>query len=356
MVEPEMIEINGAEGEGGGQIIRTALSLSLLTGRPFTIEQVRGGRRKPGLLRQHLTAVRAAARIGAAEVEGDHLGSDRLVFRPQGLVAGHYDLAIGSAGSANLVVQTLLPALLNADQPSHVSVSGGTHNPASPSFDYLDQVFLPVVERMGAQVKRTMHAPGFFPAGGGRISFDITPVPLSPITLDTRPEDITWHAQVLIAHLPAHVAEREVSQLAEGMSLRPEAVQVVNLDAQSAGPGNAVILTARAGDVVEQFTGFGRKGVKAEVVVDEVVAEARAWLGSGAPVGPHLADQLILPMALAGGGRFVTQAPQQHTLTQVKTVGRFLDIAIDLQHNDDETAGRTWTLTVGDGRALGDAS
>lgn len=344
-----MIEIDGAAGEGGGQIVRSALSLSLLTGRPFTIHQIRGKRQKPGLLRQHLTAVKAAARIGAAEIEGAHLGSDRLVFRPQALCPGHYDLAIGSAGSTTLVAQTLLPALLRADGPSTLEIAGGTHNPAAPTYDFFDQIYLGALDQMGATVSRRLLAPGFFPAAGGKIQVEITPSALSPVTFDQRAGDLQWSARILIAHLPVQIAEREREILAAGLGLPADALNVEICDEAARGPGNVIILTARQGPTVAQFTGFGRKGVKAERVADEVVEAAKAWLSAGAPVGPHLADQLILPLALAGGGGFTTQAPQPHTHTQIETVRRFLDVPIHLRRLTDEGAGpRAWRLTVGE--------
>ncbi len=161
-----MLILDGSEGEGGGQILRTALALSLLTGKPFELQKIRGKREKPGLLRQHLTGVKAAKVIGQAQVEGDFLGSQRLVFQPYGLIGGHHHFSIGSAGSAMLVVQTILPARLRAPTASVIEVEGGTHNPASPPYPFFERVFLPALQRMGAQVSATLVRPGFFPAGG----------------------------------------------------------------------------------------------------------------------------------------------------------------------------------------------
>src|SRR5262245_60443308 len=169
--------IDGSQGEGGGQILRTALALSLVTGAPFRVEKIRAGRQKPGLLRQHLTAVTAAVEIGGAAVEGATLGSRELSFRPGSVRPGAYRFAVGTAGSAALVLQTVLPALLTATGPSTVVVEGGTHNPHAPPFDFLALAFLPLLARMGARAQATLDRPGFYPAGGGQLTVEITPAP-----------------------------------------------------------------------------------------------------------------------------------------------------------------------------------
>src|SRR5688572_7099138 len=164
-----MIRIDGSVGEGGGQILRTALSLSLATGTPFQIENIRAGRKNAGLLRQHLTAVLAAAEIGSAETAGASLGSTALTFTPKSVRGGEFRFAVGTAGSATLVFQTILPALLLAGTPSRVEIEGGTHNMAAPPFDFLKRTFLPVLRRMGANISLELKRYGFYPAGGGRL-------------------------------------------------------------------------------------------------------------------------------------------------------------------------------------------
>src|SRR5689334_333662 len=171
-----MLKLDGSVGEGGGQILRTALALSALTGQPFEIEKIRAKRRKPGLLRQHLTAVRAATALCQAQVEGDSLGSMTLRFVPGDVKPGEYAFAIGTAGSATLVLQTVLPPLLLASRPSKITIEGGTHNPLAPPVDFLDRSFLPLVRRMGPRVRVQLERWGFYPAGGGRISVEIEPV------------------------------------------------------------------------------------------------------------------------------------------------------------------------------------
>src|SRR5262245_16129236 len=213
------VTIDGAEGEGGGQLLRTALSLALVTGTPFRIERIRAGRRKPGLLRQHLTAVHAAAQIGRARVSGAELGSHSLSFEPSEIEPGEYEFAVGTAGSATLVFQTLLPALLKGRAPSRVGVEGGTHNPFAPPFDFLARTFLPILELMGASVKVRRERCGFYPAGGGRMTFEIDPCPtLRPVTLLHRGPTCV-HARGLVAALPESIATREVSIVGERLGL-----------------------------------------------------------------------------------------------------------------------------------------
>src|ERR1051326_3946650 len=182
-----MITIDGSQGEGGGQIMRTSLALSLVTGQPFRMEQIRAKRQKPGLLRQHLTAVEAAKTVGGAEVEGAALNSQTLEFRPRSVTPGNYRFAVGTAGSATLVLQTVLPSLLTASGPSTLTLEGGTHNPLAPPFDFLSCSFMPLIHRMGPSVELELRTPGFYPAGGGKFHARVEPAKrLSPLVLDER--------------------------------------------------------------------------------------------------------------------------------------------------------------------------
>ena len=212
----DFIEIDGGQGEGGGQVVRSSLTLSVATGRPVRVANVRAGRKKPGLLRQHLTAVRAAAAVGAAEVQGDALGSTALSFRPTGVVPGAFRFAVGTAGSATLVLQTVLPVLLTADRPSRLTLEGGTHNPFAPPFEFLDRAFLPPVNRMGPRVVATLEACGFFPAGGGRFTVEVTPAPrLTGLELLERGEPVGHNAVAVVANLDPRIADRELAVVAE---------------------------------------------------------------------------------------------------------------------------------------------
>lgn len=340
-----MITIDGSFGEGGGQILRTALGLSMFTGQPFRIEKVRAGRRNPGLLRQHLTAVRAAAKIGQAEVAGANLGSTQLTFTPGRIAHGDYHFAVGTAGSATLVLQTVLPALLisdNDDLRTRLTLEGGTHNPFAPPFDFLAKAFLPLIERMGARIEARLERYGFYPAGGGRFEIAITPAKrLEPIELIERGKILDRRATALVAHLPRNIAERELGVVHRKLSWPQEWLKAESTT-NSPGPGNIVTLEIECENGAEVFTGFGERGVAAEAVADQAVIAARRYLASDTAVGEHLADQLLLPMALARGGSFTTVPPSRHTSTNIEIIRKFLDIEIGAE----QMTNRSWKIEV----------
>ena len=336
------IDIDGAQGEGGGQILRTSLALSLVTGRPFRIERIRASRPKPGLLRQHLTAVNAACAISGAQVAGADLGSSVLEFTPSRVRGGEYRLAVGTAGSATLVLQAVLPALLLADAPTRLSLEGGTHNPFAPPFDFLAKSFVPLIRRMGAVVELSLETHGFYPAGGGRFVATVQPCrALTPLTLLDRGE-VSVRARGLVASLPNKIAKREVSFVRQRLGLERTQCVIESIDT-SVGPGNVVFVEIASAQVTEVITGFGIKGVTAEEVASRACDEAAAYLSAGVPVGTHLADQLLLPMALAGGGLFRTQTPSAHTMTNAEVIGRFLDRPISITHE----GGPVYRVAVG---------
>jgi RNA 3'-terminal phosphate cyclase (ATP) len=318
-----MIEIDGSEGEGGGQILRSSLTLAICTQQPFRITNIRANRDKPGLMRQHLTAVRAAAEICGAQTEGVEQGSRALTFRPGPLSAGEYTFDIGTAGSCTLVFQTVLPALLTAHGESRVRITGGTHNRGSPPFDFLSRSFLPLLARMGADVQLELVTHGFYPRGGGEIRARIAPnARLRALKLLDRGALIRGYAEAYVAALPADVAQRELHVIGRKMAWSQDQLLLRALP-NDQGPGNAVTLTLEHEHVAEVFTGFGEKGVRAETVAGEVADEARAYLSARAPVGEHLADQLLLPMALGDGGVFVTTRVTSHLRSNIEVIERF---------------------------------
>jgi len=322
-----MLTIDGSQGEGGGQILRSALALSLITGTPFRIENIRAGRAKPGLLRQHLTAVRAAAEISGSEVSGDELGSCELALRPGAVRAGAYHFTVGTAGSACLVLQTVLPALLGAAEPSSLLLEGGTHNPSAPTWDYLARVFFPLLAKMGASLRTDLDRHGFYPAGGGKFRVEIpSACRLAPLELVARGAVRARSARALVAHLSPEIGERELRVLRSKLTGFEDA-SVVEA-AKSPGPGNALSVELDYEQVTEIFTGFGERSVRAESVAQKLADEVRRYLVSDAPVGPHLADQLVLPLALAGGGVFRTLPLTRHTVTNIDIVQRFLPVGV----------------------------
>jgi len=323
-----MITIDGSFGEGGGQILRTSLALSLVTGKPFRIEKIRAGRKTPGLLRQHLTAVNAATKIGQAEVEGASIGSQQLTFTPGSIAAGEYAFAVGTAGSTTLVLQTVLPALLLASGPSKLTLEGGTHNPYAPPFDFLARAFLPLLNRMGPRVEAGLERYGFYPAGGGKLSVTIEPTAaLTRLELPERGEVKERRARAVVANLPLRIAERELKIIARKMSWKDEWLRAEAVT-NSPGPGNVVTMEIESEHVTEVFTGFGERGVAAEAVADQAVQAARRYLMAEAVVGEYLADQLLVPMAMAGGGVFTAVPPSRHATTNIEIIQKFLEIEI----------------------------
>ena len=323
-----MITIDGSQGEGGGQILRTALALSMVTGKAFRMEKVRAGREKPGLLRQHLTALRAAAEVCGADVSGDELGSRELAFTPGPVQPGHDEFKIGTAGSATLVLQTVLLPLLLAGGPSDLVLEGGTHNPVAPPFHFLDRCFLASINRMGPTVHAYLERPGFYPAGGGRFNVSIQPsVGLKPLELLEAGQALRHVARAIVAGLPRNIAERELSVIGRKLGWEADALRVETAP-HACGPGNLVTVELEYEAVTEVFTGFGQKGTTAEAVAEKVVQEVRRYLSARVPVGEHLADQLMLPLALAGGGAYKTMALSPHALTNREVIGLFLDVPI----------------------------
>ena len=330
-----MIVIDGSEGEGGGQMLRTALALSMVTGQPFRIEKIRAGRSRPGLMRQHVTAVEAACAVGGAQCGELAVGASEIGFVPAGTVAGNHEFAVGTAGSTSLVLQTVLPALALADRPSRLVLSGGTHNPHAPPFEFLARAFLPLLERMGPRVRAELVRPGFYPAGGGRIEVEIDPAPrLSPLELLDRGDLRRVEARVLIAALPGEIAVRELATV-EKVLAWPEESRKINQLPEEMGPGNVLLLEAEHAHVTEIVTGFGRLGTPAEVVGEKAAKRMAGYLASPAAVGPYLADQLLLPLALAGSGSFTTVKPSLHSRTAAEVIGKFLDRRISFAERED---------------------
>lgn len=325
-----MIEIDGSEGEGGGQVLRTSLALSIVTRQPFRLFNIRAGRDKPGLGKQHLACVRAAQQVSNADVTGDEVGSRDLMFAPQGTFPGKYRFSVGSAGSASLVLQTVLYPLLLADAESFVSIEGGTHNAWAPPLDFVQHAFLPLLQRMGADVEHSAERLGFFPAGGGLTHTRISPWGRrEPLRLHDRGA-IALRAVAYVASLPEHVAQRELNIMRRYLNVDRLSIG----SPRTMGPGNALCVYADSEHVTEVVTAFGKRGKAAESVAKEAVREMKDYLKAEAPVGEHLADQLLLPMALGAGGSFRTLQPSLHTTTNVAVIRRFMEGRIEVREDD----------------------
>ncbi len=325
-----VVSIDGSTGEGGGQILRTSLALSIITGWPIHIRRIRAGRAKPGLLRQHLTAVLAAEQISSAKVNGARLGSGELWFTPQAVRPGDYQFSIGSAGSTTLVLQTVLPALLTAASRTTLVLEGGTHNIHAPPFEFLQSSFAPLVNRMGPRLSLVLERHGFYPAGGGRLIVKIDPASeLKPLEIVDRGPIRSQQATAVVAGLPRTIGERELAVVAAQMGWPAESLEVRHLPSGH-GQGNVLLLKVESDALTEVFTGFGQRGIPAEVVAAGVAAEASKYLASDVAVGEHLADQLLLPLALAGGGSFTTLPLSSHAQTNIDVIKTFLDIEVRL--------------------------
>jgi RNA 3'-terminal phosphate cyclase (ATP) len=386
----ELITLDGSQGEGGGQILRSALALSVITGRPFRISRIRARRPKPGLMRQHLACAEAAARIGSAAVEGAALGSTEITFRPGAVAADHYEFKIASAGSTMLLLQTILPPLLLAHGPSEVVLEGGTHNPFAPPFPFIERAFLPLLRRIGFDVEAGLERAGFYPNGGGRCRVAIRPakelkalrlnahglpvaqvgnLPFRRLAVGNASEEATpadcqsatqqtaslrytdgaggvggerqLSANVCLAGLPRQIGERELAAVRQRLAFPPERCTIKE-HTEAFGPGNSLHVFADGDGFANVFTGFGAPRVRSEQVADEAVGAAEAFLASGAAVDEHLADQLLLPLALARGGSFITTEPSGHTRTNLEVIREFLPNRIALE----PVALGQWRITV----------
>jgi RNA 3'-terminal phosphate cyclase (ATP) len=336
-----VLVIDGAYGEGGGQIVRTSLALSALTGRSVRIENIRAGRQVPGLRPQHLTAARAAASVCVGQLEGDALGSEALTFIPGGSArAGDYALDVvevspgGSAGAIGLVLQTVLLPLMLAQGESRVTLRGGTHVPWAPSVSYLQHVFLPMLTRMGFQGKLDLIKWGFYPAGGGeaRMRIQGQHQPLSPLLLVERGKLRRIWGIAAVTNLPAHIPQRMVNRARTVLSEADLPAELEPRRLRGVAPGAGLFLCAEYGQALAGFTAYGRKGLPAERVAEAACEELLTYHCSGAPVDKHLADQLVLPMATADGeSRLVVAHVSQHLRTSLWLVRQFLDLEASIE-------------------------
>jgi RNA 3'-phosphate cyclase len=326
-----MIDIDGSFGEGGGQILRTSLALSLLTGKPFKLRKIRANRLpKPGLRPQHLASVRAAAKIGSAKVTGDAVGSSQLTFEPGSVKPGSYRFDIGTAGSTALVLHTVYLPLAMAG-PSEVILEGGTHNEKAPCYHFLQTTWRAYLARMGLAVVLEMTRPGFYPRGGGRIVARISACKTLRPLMMTGPVKLKA-ASILsaTAGLPDHVAKRQARRATvrlKDAGLEPD----IAFEEWEGGPGCVLAITLD-GPAPSLFFGLGARGKPAEKVADEAVDEALRHRESGMPVDHHSGDQLLLPLALAeGNSEYHVSAIDRHLTTNAVVIQKFISREITIE-------------------------
>ena len=324
--------IDGAMGEGGGQVVRSSMSIAAITGQAVEIRNVRARRNPPGLKAQHLTAARAAAEICDGELVGGEVGSKNLQILPGTLRGGEYCFDIGTAGSTMLVMQTILPALLCAEQPSQVELIGGTHNTMAPSWDFAHRVYLPMLRKMGADVKCSLHRRGFYPRGGGRVTVEIQPCSWRPLDLLQRGKLVSQQALALCAKLPESIGEREVDVMLRSLQW-PAKHGMVITDDDSYSPGNLAMIDMQFEHCGELICEHGKVGLPAEKVAKRAVRAAKTYLEADVPVGEHLADQLMTPMAIAawkgaGASRLRTLALSKHSDTLVLLLSQLLGVTV----------------------------
>jgi RNA 3'-terminal phosphate cyclase (ATP) len=335
----EFIELDGSAGEGGGQILRTALALALITGRAFHLRNVRAGRSKPGLQPQHLTSVRAAASVGNAALRGASLNSSDLVFEPGTVCPGAYRFDVRTAGATGLVLHTVyLPLALRGGEPSSLTLIGGTHVRTSPSFHFLDITWRRYMELCGLPVKLRLVRPGFYPRGGGVVEAFIQPVdrPRAVKWFERGPEGVTGFSAV--AGLPSAIARRQARRAT--YRLEQAGIEaLISEEEWEGGPGTVLALEVSGGPAPALFVAIGERGKPAERVADEAAEEAIAFLRAApAPVDVHSADQVVLPLALAdGSSEYRVAMITRHLTTNVATIRRFIDRQITVEGVEGES-------------------
>jgi RNA 3'-terminal phosphate cyclase (ATP) len=339
-----MIDLDGSFGEGGGQILRSSLTLALLTGQSFRLRNVRARRAKPGLQPQHLTCVRAAAQVGDAQTAGASVGSSTLTFEPSTIRPGDYRFAIGTAGATGLVLHTVyLPLALQA-APSRVRLEGGTHNEHAPCFHFLAVTWRAYLQRLGLALSLSMERPGFYPRGGGIVDVEIPGgARLHGLTLTARPPITTATVMSAVAGLPESIAERQAKRARFRLEQRDIKAEIKQ-ETWRGGPGTVLAVTLGEAPVPTLYFGLGKRGKPAEAVADEATDQALAYAAADAPVDEHSADQLILPLAFArGSSEFRTSCVTRHLLTNVEVVKRFLPRPIEC----DGEEGEPGTVRIG---------
>ncbi len=335
-----MFTIDGSVGEGGGQMLRSSLALSAICKQPLRLEQIRSKRPKPGLQAQHLCALQAAARVSNAYVEGDSLHSTVINFQPQTIIGGYHEFDIGTAGSCSLVLQTILPMLLHAREQAEIRIRGGTHNPWSPGIDFLQHAFVPLLRKLGVQISINLEAPGFYPRGGGCLHIHIDARNFAGrLDIVERGLQTDMFSMATVARLPDTIAEREQAVIQSSLGLKAKRQQNIRYD-DCISEGNFLSVVIEHEHICEVISEPGKMRVPAERIANNVCKQVKRYLKHTAPVGEHLADQLLLPMLLADGGSFVCHAPSLHCTTNADLINHCCGPLISFSDAGDNTLVR----------------
>jgi RNA 3'-terminal phosphate cyclase (ATP) len=328
-----MLEIDGSFGEGGGQVLRTSLSLSCLLIKPFRIFNIRKKRKKSGLMPQHLMAIRSLKLISNAKVKGDSEGSTELLFEPGEITAGDYFFDIGTAGSTSLLLQAILPPLIFANNRSSLTLKGGTHVPFSPPFHYISKVFIPVLKKSGMTAEATIESYGFYPKGGGKVHFEIRPADkIEAVHNLERGQLKKVYGFSGVGNLPSSIAERQKNAaltilISQGIHAEIETISVSTLS-----QGTFIFLVAETENCLAGFSCLGERGKKAELVGEEAAKEFLDYYSKSACLDRHLADQIVLYLAISKGeSSFTTAEISGHLLTNLWVIEKFLGVRYTIE-------------------------
>jgi RNA 3'-terminal phosphate cyclase (ATP) len=344
-----MLEFDGSFGEGGGQVLRTSLSLSCLLNKPFRIFNIRKKRKKPGLMPQHLMGIRSLKLISSARVEGDSQGSTELVFEPDEIKAGDYFFDIGTAGSTSLLLQAILPPLIFANNRSSLTLKGGTHVPLSPPFHYISEVFIPLLNKLGIEVKATIESYGFYPKGGGKVHIDIkTADSIKAANYLERGQLKKVYGLSGVGNLPFSIAERQKNAVLEVLLTKGIDAEIETISVSTPGQGTFMFLEAVTDNCLAGFSSLGERGKKAELVGEEAAKKFLDYYSTAACLDRHLADQIILYLGVSKGvSSFTTAEISGHLLTNLWVIEKFLGI----QYTVEGEIGKPGRVTI-EGRPL----
>lgn len=343
-----MIDIDGSYGEGGGQILRTALSLSCLFKKPFRIFNIRKGRKKPGLMPQHLTCVRAARLLSNAEVKGDHKGSTELLFSPKEVKNGDFFFDIGTAGSTSLVLQTIIPSLVFSKEKTSITLKGGTHVPFSPSFHYVAEVFVSFLKMIGVEIKLSIESYGFYPKGGGKFIADIFPAKgIKPLRIKERGSILRLKGYSGVGNLPLSIADRQRNSMLEKIYSNIKdikcPVDIELLNVPTPGHGTFIFLLSESENSIAGLTSLGERGKRAEAVGEDAAMEFLGYYSTGAALDSHISDQIVLYLSICKQESiFTTSSITGHLMTNLWVIGLFHEYKYSIEGE----IGKTGTVRV----------